>query len=106
MENMKIKTNQDLDGITDQFKKVVQNKTRILKEDYVTYSTESFRLNKEISKLTKEKMQLEMDSMNALNKISKLEMQMQGVQMEIVCDDEEGLTTQLNGTFGKRYTTH
>ena len=40
----------------------------------MTYSTESFRLNKEISKLTKEKMQLEMDSMNALNKISKLEM--------------------------------
>lgn len=51
-------------------------------------------------------MQLEMDSMNALNKISKLEMQMQGVQMDIVCDNEEGLTTQLNGTFGKRYTTH
>lgn len=37
------------------------------------YATESFRLNKEIRKLMKEKMQLEMNSMDALGKVVKLE---------------------------------
>lgn len=56
MESMRDKTERNISALENQFSDACATKSRQLKEDYVAYSTESYRLNKEISKLTKEKL--------------------------------------------------
>ncbi|CAD8042823.1 unnamed protein product [Paramecium primaurelia] len=99
MEQMKEKTEKKIEQLEDQFNEAVQVKQRQLKEDYVAYSTESYRLNKEISKLTKDKLHMEEQSIQLLQKIIKLEKQMQGVEMDLMCENEQELQSQLRGTF-------
>jgi hypothetical protein len=54
-------TKKELDEFVALFKKQSHRITRLIKEDFVSHQTEQFRLNKQITILNKEKLQLEND---------------------------------------------